>query len=155
MRVDCHANNLGSIVSEMHIDLQEARGISNAKFEAQDKAPKKVFKTMEVAFNLGTIQGARVVRVEDNIGSIKEGKMADLVIFNATSLGMVCAADHDPVAAVVLHSSPGDIEAVMVDSIWRKRSGALLPVKVEAEAHAIVGKDELRWSESCEGIAGG
>lgn len=148
--VDCHTNQLGSIVSEMRLGLQAARGVHAAEFIAQDKVPKKVYRTVEDAFNTGTIKGARAIKMQDNIGSLKEGKAADLVIFDATSPSMVCAADHDPVAAVVLHSSPGDVEAVMVDGIWRKRGGSLLPVNVEADAHAIVGKDSLWWSEVAE-----
>jgi hypothetical protein len=60
---------------------------------------------------------------------------------------LVCAAEHDPVAAVVLHSSPGDIEAVLVDGIWRKREGKLPSVKVEAAAQAIIAEDSLQWHE--------
>jgi cytosine/adenosine deaminase-related metal-dependent hydrolase len=138
--VDCHSNQLGSVVSEMRLGLQAARGVYNAKFEAEGKVPKKVFKTVEDAFNLGTIQGARAAKMQDKIGSLKEGKLADLVIFDATSPGMICAAEHDPVAAVVLHSSPGDFEAVMVDGIWRKREGRLLPIEVEADAKPVAGK---------------
>jgi hypothetical protein len=44
---------------------------------------------------------------------------------------MVCAAEHNPVAAVVLHSSRGDIEAVTLAGIWRKREGKLLPVRLK------------------------
>ena len=34
---------------------------------------------------------------------------------------MVGAAQHDPVAAIILHSSPADIETVIVDGIVRKK----------------------------------
>jgi hypothetical protein len=56
--VDCHSNNLGSIVSEMRLGLQAARAHSHVKLEALSKTPKRVSKAVEEAFNLGTIQGA-------------------------------------------------------------------------------------------------
>jgi cytosine/adenosine deaminase-related metal-dependent hydrolase len=49
------------------------------------------------------------------LGSIEEGKLADLVIFDTSSPGMLCAAEQDPVAAIVLHSLIRDIETVMVN----------------------------------------
>lgn len=145
--IDCHSANLGSIASEMRIGLQAARAMSNAKFHAAGKSPKNVSRTVEDAFNLATIQGARAVRMEDKIGSIKEGKIADLIIFGTSSPGMVCAADHDPIAAVVLHSCPSDIEAVMIDGIWRKRAGALLPVQIEKEAQMITDREQVEWDD--------
>jgi hypothetical protein len=100
---------------------------------------------VEAAFNLATIKGADALRMSDEIGRIKEGFKADLVIFDALSPGMVGAAQHDPVAAVMLHSSPADIDTVIVDGIVRKRDGKLLPVSVDAGAKNVVEKETLQW----------
>lgn len=83
------------------------------------------------AFNAATINGARAVLLGDQIGSIKEGKLADLVIFDAAgSLAMSCVSESDPLAAVVRHSDVRDVEGVLVDGLWRKKDGNICPVTV-------------------------
>ncbi|KAJ7853100.1 hypothetical protein B0H13DRAFT_2238136 [Mycena leptocephala] len=128
--IDCHSNNSADILSQMRLALQSARGAHNAQFIAQGKVPRAVNATVEQAFNLGTIMGARAVGMGTEIGSISVGKLADIVIFDARSPGMVCAAEHDPVAAIVLHASVRDIETVIVDGRIRKYGGKLVPVEV-------------------------
>jgi cytosine/adenosine deaminase-related metal-dependent hydrolase len=119
--IDCQSNNSASMVMEMRLILQSSRNVHNEKFIKQGKMPRKVSKTVEEAFNLGTIQGARAIRMQDQIGSLAVGKKADILVFDAISPSMVCAAQHDPVAAVVLHSSPADIGMVIVDGVVKKR----------------------------------
>ncbi|EDN03143.1 conserved hypothetical protein [Histoplasma mississippiense (nom. inval.)] len=97
-------------------------------------------------FRLATIQGAKAVRMHDQIGSLVEGKRADIVVFDALSPGMVCAAEHDPIAAIVLHASIADIETVIVDGVIRKRGGKLAKVEVE-ESIAGVNKKEVVWTD--------
>lgn len=114
-----------------------------------------MYKTVEEAFNLGTIQGARAVHMEDRIGSIAVGKIADLVIFDATSVAMVCAAQHDPVAAIVLHSSIADVDSVIVDGNFRKRNGRLLPVHLDDVGRSIADKETLEWKEVAKALVKG
>jgi cytosine/adenosine deaminase-related metal-dependent hydrolase len=101
------------------------------------KLPQKVNARVEEAFNLGTIQGARAVGMGAEIGSLTVGKLADIVIFDARSPGMLCAAEEDPVAAVVQHASIRDIEAVIVDGKIRKLDGKLVSVKVDTEVAGV------------------
>ena len=122
-------------------------GSQKQKFLAQDKSPLSVHYTVEEAFNLATIRGARAAKMGDKIGSIAEGKQADLAIFSGTSPGMVAAAQHDPVAAVILHSSPSDVECVVIDGILRKRAGKLTNVDVEKQSQEFVGQQKLAWED--------
>lgn len=55
------------------------------------------------AFNLATIKGARAAGLSDKIGSIAVGKFADLVFWDRNRPGMLAAAEHDPIAAIVHH----------------------------------------------------
>lgn len=74
------------------------------------------------AFLLATRNGGLALR-RDDIGVIKVGAKADLVVFNGLSpslLGWV-----DPVAAVILHSNVGDIQHVIADGKFVKRNGSL------------------------------
>jgi cytosine/adenosine deaminase-related metal-dependent hydrolase len=126
--VDCHSNQLASIPSELRLLLQSSRALHNQKFLDQDKIPKRVNKTVEEAFNLGTIQGARAIGRENELGILKAGKKADILVWDATSPSMVCASEEDPVAAIILHSSPADLETVIIDGVIRKEGGKLRSV---------------------------
>ncbi|KAF2676989.1 Metallo-dependent hydrolase [Lentithecium fluviatile CBS 122367] len=152
--VDCHSNNAGSIISEARIGLQNARNHFGEHYTHQGKLPKNLPDSLsvEAAFNLATIKGAEAVNLEQEIGKIAEGYKADLVLLDAMSPGMIGAAQHDPVAAIILHSSPADIDTVIVDGIVRKRDGKLLPISVDAGASGIVGKETLEWSEIAKEI---
>lgn len=133
--VDCHSATSGSLVSEMRLLLQSARGFHNVLISESGKIPLHVSKSVLEVFNLGTIAGARAIGEEATIGSLAEGKLADIVVFDALSPAMVGVAQQDPVAAVVLHSSPADIEMVFVDGVVRKNKGRLTDTSV-AKAHA-------------------
>src|SRR5439155_337892 len=62
-----------------------------------------------------TTEGARMLGREDQIGSLTPGKLADLVIINASDLNLVPV--HDPVSTVVMQTSLANIEAVMITSL--------------------------------------
>ena len=164
--VDCHSNNAAFLPGEARLGLQSARACLGEVRERHDcelcsislkfsqsaasrgKVPQNVGPTVQSAFNLATIRGAHAMKLADQIGSIAEGKLADLVIFDANSPAMVCAAEHDPVAAIVLHSSPADVDTVIVDGVVRKQGGKLVDVKVEDEVgRKAAGKENLSWKD--------
>lgn len=146
--VDCHSCTGGSIVSEAKLGLQDARNHFNEYHMKRDKVPRTLPANLsvEAAFNLATIKGAEAFNMSKEIGRVAEGYNADLAIFDALTPSMLGAAQHDPVAAIILHSNPGDIDTVIVDGIVRKENGALLPVAVEQDARKRIGKDTLEWS---------
>ncbi|KAJ6497735.1 hypothetical protein C8R45DRAFT_137839 [Mycena sanguinolenta] len=127
--IDCHSNNSADILTQMRLALQSARGTSNQRFVDQWKLPRTVAATVEQAFNLGTIMGARAVGMGTEIGSIAVGKLADIVIFDTQSPAMTCVAEEDPVAAIVMHASVRDIDTVIVDGRIRKSGGKLSPAE--------------------------
>lgn len=145
--VDCHTSSTSSI-------LALARSASNmarqrdavAETDGGSGAPRRMHltprgSTLE-AFNAATINGARAVLMGDQIGSIKEGKLADLVIFDAEgSLGMSCVSESNPLAAVVRHSGVRDVEGVLVDGVWRKKNGKICPVAMDETG------DTLEWPD--------
>ncbi|KAF2662600.1 Metallo-dependent hydrolase [Lophiostoma macrostomum CBS 122681] len=147
--VDCHSNNSASIVAEARLGLQTARLMYNEHYIKQGKSTHGLPKSLsvEAAFNLATIKGAEAVRMESEIGRIAEGYKADLVIFDALSPSMLAAAQHDAVAAIVLHSSPADIETVIVDGIVRTDHGQLSVLEVDEAAREAIGKETLDWSD--------
>ena len=91
---------------------------------------------VEDAFLLMTQKGGAALG-RDDIGVIREGAVADLVIFDTRSRPSLWGA-RDPVAAIVLHTGGGgDVDGVMVDGRWLKRDGRivspLIGEKVEVE----------------------
>ncbi|PCH04011.1 Amidohydrolase 1 [Penicillium occitanis (nom. inval.)] len=127
--VDCHSNNSSDLLTQLRMGLQYARAAENSQAIGQGKYPSVKIK-VEEAFNLGTIQGAKAINLQDQIGSLEVGKRADIVVFEASSPGMVCAAEEDPVGAVILHAGTGDVETVIVDGVVRKERGKLAVVRV-------------------------
>ncbi|KAF1944687.1 composite domain of metallo-dependent hydrolase [Clathrospora elynae] len=88
----------------------------------------------------------------NEIGRIAEGYNADLVIFDALSPSMVGSAQHDPFAAVILYSSPADIETVTIDGVVREKDRKLLPVPVDESAKQAVGRVVLEWARITKNI---
>lgn len=152
--LDCHNTTVPSIPAELRCALQASRGVENAKFVAAGKKPAKMYQTVQEAYKLGTIQAARGVGMGDQIGSLAVGKLADIIVFDALSSCMICAAQHDPVAAIVMHSTPGDIVATIVDGVVRKRDGKLESVSVPTEARPYTGPDvsSLQWSDIAQAL---
>ncbi|BDD55361.1 hypothetical protein MAP00_000888 [Monascus purpureus] len=131
--IDSHSINSASLISQMRICLQAERGRRNTLLSNRNKVMKTLNTSVHDVFRLGTIQGARAMNMQDEIGSLADGKLADIVIFDAHSPAMICAVEEDPVAAIVLHSSVRDIDTVIIDGVIRKRAGRLLPVTVVGE----------------------
>ncbi|KAJ9603640.1 hypothetical protein H2200_011826 [Cladophialophora chaetospira] len=147
--VDCHNVVLTSIVSEMRCALAHSRSMYNDKFRAAGKMAAQINHTVQEAYALGTIQGARAVGLENEIGSLAVGKKADIIVFDALAPSMICGAQHDPITAIVMHSTPGDIVMTFVDGILRKDAGKLLPMQITSEDAEVVGvKDTMiSWSD--------
>ena len=149
--VDLHSNNSSFIPGEARLALQNARAEFNQKLWDEWKTPKTANKTVEEAFNLGTILGARACKMEDQVGSLAVGKKADIVLFDANSPGMVCSSN-DPLSAILLNSSIRDVDTVIIDGVIRKRDGKLLPVDVDSAAQKLAGSKQLEWRDVAKEI---
>lgn len=68
----------------------------------------------EKVLELATIDGARAVGLENEIGSLEVGKKADIVIFNPM-LSPKSIPMHNPVSTLVYSSSMHNIESAIVD----------------------------------------
>ncbi len=76
-------------------------------------------KLIEIA----TITAARVLGMDDRIGSLTPGKRADIVLIRKGPFGDSIA--DDPCAHVLLQTSPREIDTVMVDGEIRMQGGVL------------------------------
>jgi 5-methylthioadenosine/S-adenosylhomocysteine deaminase len=75
---------------------------------------------------MATCDGARALLWEDEIGSLEEGKKADLIVINPDTAGMLPM--HDPIANMVYAMRAENVESVMVDGHWLMKDHKLLTV---------------------------
>jgi 5-methylthioadenosine/S-adenosylhomocysteine deaminase len=92
---------------------------------------------------LGTIEGARSLGIDNVTGSLKPGKRADLILISTRSVNM--AVFTDPAQLVVEAAQPANVDTVVVDGRILKRGGALTAVseqEIVSSAHSAL--DSLR-----------
>ncbi|MTI80896.1 MAG: amidohydrolase [Firmicutes bacterium] len=70
----------------------------------------------EQVIEMATVNGARSVLWEDQIGSLEVGKKADLIIINPQSAGSLPL--HDPVANIVYSMHSSNVEFSMCNGQW-------------------------------------
>lgn len=88
---------------------------------------------------MATLEGARLLGMDQEIGSIEVGKCADLVVVRQDGIHQAPALD--PVASLVYATGARDVEAVFINGLQRVRSGDLIGIDlphlvVEAKAQA-------------------
>ncbi len=77
-----------------------------------------------------TIDAARCVGLEKEIGSIETGKMADLCVINPLSPEM--QPMHDPISNMVFSMKPHNIESTMCNGVWLMRDRNLTQIDLDA-----------------------
>ena len=80
--------------------------------------------TAEDVLAMATVEGARALGLDGQVGSLEPGKRADLVRLRADRPGL--ANIHDPRQQVVYCASPADVADVWVDGRRRVADGALV-----------------------------
>ncbi len=80
----------------------------------------------QTVFEMATLRGARALGLESEIGSLEEGKKADIAIVGTERLH--AAPLGDPYSMLVYALSGADVEHVLVDGIVRVRKGRVLGV---------------------------
>ena len=83
--------------------------LASARIQAHDP---EILSAHE-ALALGTIEAARVLGLDEEIGSIEPGKKADLQMVNMRRLGLTPV--NDPVTTLVYHGHAKDVDMVLVD----------------------------------------
>ena len=79
---------------------------------------------------MATIKGAEALMEEKNLGSLTEGKKADLIVINPRSAGMLPL--HDTVANLVTSMHSDNVESTMCDGKWLMRERKLLTIDEDA-----------------------
>ncbi len=126
--IDLESGLSGEIFLAARIALIHQRALDNAAYSKarpdREPIPQTTTITTTEALRWATIEGARMMGLADRIGSIRPGKKADLVLIDATQPNMQPV--HNPIDTVLMQTSLANIEAVMIDGVWRKRNNKLL-----------------------------
>ncbi len=103
--------------------LKMIRYIENAR------AHSEVKMTARRVLELGTIDGARSLGIEDRVGSLKPGKRADIIMISTQHPNM--GVFTDPSHLVVEATQASNVDTVVVDGRILKRGGKLTAMPVD------------------------
>ncbi len=93
----------------------------------------------ETAFRMATRNGAKALGLDREVGSIEEGKKADIVVLSTDNIWDPIDVSADPYSAIVYSGSPENVEAVMIDGVWQYQGREFVhldPDAVRREARA-------------------
>jgi cytosine/adenosine deaminase-related metal-dependent hydrolase len=128
--VDLESAISGDMLTVARFALAAQRALDNAAYrDATGSIPNTSTIPAREALGWATLEGARMLGMEDRIGTLTPGKQADLVMIRADALNMQPV--HDPAAAVVMQASIANIDSVMVEGRWMKRAGKMLAGDIE------------------------
>ena len=106
--------------------------------DAENARTLNEFKlTARRVLELGTIDGARSLGIDDKVGSLKVGKRADIIAVTTRALNMGGFAD--PAHLLVGSALPENVDTVVIDGRILKREGKLTAMsapQVVADARA-------------------
>ncbi|KAI3426831.1 Amidohydro-rel domain-containing protein [Psidium guajava] len=119
------SNNRMSIVDEMYLASLINKGREVFKNGVTD--PKAL--PAETVLRMATINGAKSVLWDDEIGSLEVGKKADMLVINASTWHMVPL--HDCISGLVYCMRTENIDSVMCNGRWIMKDKRILSVNEE------------------------
>jgi len=125
---------------DMFTEMRTAALIQKALHGAETLPALRVLR-------MATIDGARALGLDKEIGSVEVGKRADLILLN---LNRMHTTPHpDPVSTIVYASQTVDVETVLIDGSCVMRSGELVTLDEQ-----IVIDQARREAEGLAGLRG-
>ena len=108
-----------------------------------------LMRPMEI-LEMATIGGARSLYMDDNIGSIEPGKMADIIIIETKSPNMVPL--YDPFAAVVFQAEPSNVSVSIINGkvIMENREMKTVDIEEDRETMNRIRKDIAPFARELE-----
>ena len=129
--VDVCSNISGDMGSQMRVGMQVQRMLDNQEILEGDEEVTEVSITCRDTLEMATIEGARALGLEDEIGTLTPGKRADIITVEQNDF--LTAPSHSPIQTVVFQSDPSHIDTVLVDGEVVKRDGELTSPLVDEE----------------------
>ncbi|SEH17366.1 Cytosine/adenosine deaminase [Natronorubrum sediminis] len=144
--VDVCSDISGDMTSQMRIGLQVQRMFENQAILEGDEEVTELQTTARDTLEMATIEGARALNLEDEIGTLTPGKRADIVMIRTDDF--MTAPSHNPIQTVVFQSDTSHIDTVLVDGEPVKQDGELLNPLVEEEFDRFVASGERLIDEA-------
>ena len=129
--VDVCSSISGDMGTQMRVGMQLQRMFDNQKVLEGDEEVSEVSMNCRETLEMATIEGARALGLEDEIGTLTPGKRADIVLIDESDF--MTAPAHSPIQTVVFQSDPSHIDTVLVDGEVKKRGGQLENPRLEEE----------------------
>ena len=126
---DIVSNNRGDLFTQMRLGLQAERARVNQAILDDLDMPQELTLGVRDVLRFATLGGAEALGLGSVCGSIEPGKVADLLVIRTDGLHM--APLNDPVAGVVLHAGPADVDTVLVGGSVVKEAGELTGGRAE------------------------
>ena len=92
--------------------------------------PPLVTPSSQIVGTMATMNGAKAILEENNLGSLTPGKKADLIVIDPRSAGMLPL--HDPIANLVSAMHSENIRDTMCNGKWLMRDRRLLTIDEDA-----------------------
>ncbi|OQU79033.1 hypothetical protein SORBI_3008G088857 [Sorghum bicolor] len=126
------SNNRMSIVDEMYL----ASLINKGREAYISGTTNPTALPAETVLKMATINGAKAVLWDNEIGSLEVGKKADLVVVNPFTWSMVPL--HDRIANIVYSMRTENIESVMCNGQWIMKDHKIMNLNEEEEISSAV-----------------
>ena len=128
---DIESGMAGEMFSVTRFTLQAARHERTLQTRRETgKPPAEIDITTRDALEWATMGGARMLGLDDRIGSLTPGKQADIVLIDARGINLRPVIE--PCASILFHAGPRDIDTVLVAGRVVKRAGALTAPGIDA-----------------------
>ena len=115
----------GDMLNVIRFALQAVRHeYTLENYQINNEPPSIMQVKTREAFQWATIDAAKMLGIDDKVGSITPGKKADLVMFKTNKINFMPM--HDPISSILFHSNSNDIDTVMVNGKILKQHGQLL-----------------------------
>jgi 5-methylthioadenosine/S-adenosylhomocysteine deaminase len=86
-------------------------------------------------FKMATIEGAKALGLDKVIGSLEQGKSADLIIISTDAPHLIPM--YDPVSHLVYAARGSDVRDVMIQGKWAVRNRRLLSIDLDPIAKEV------------------
>jgi len=127
----------GDMFGAMRLTMATQRNIDNlAALGRGEKLPDSATITCREALEWVTVNGARMMGMENSIGSVAIGKQADLILLRRGDLNMFPVTN--VISSVVRQATAGNVDTVMVAGRIVKRDGKLLFADLAEKKNALL-----------------
>jgi cytosine/adenosine deaminase-related metal-dependent hydrolase len=127
---DIVSNNRGDLFAQMRLGLQAERARANQALLEDLEMPQELTLGVRDVLRFATLGGAEALGLDSVCGSIEPGKAADLLVLRTDRLHL--APLNDPIATVVLHAGPADVDTVLLGGTVVKEGGELTGGRAKA-----------------------